>query len=111
VSRTFHDSAALATAESRPGRSYEQRGTPDRSKVSNAQTLADHIEGVESALTAREPAKILSVSAVTVFKMAMRGVMPSLPRRQLHEILSGRDCSLAARARRLGKRSIGWSWV
>jgi excisionase family DNA binding protein len=39
--------------------------------------LADHIEGVESALTARELAEILSVSAVTVFKMAKRGTIPS----------------------------------
>jgi len=76
VRRTFQQ-AELATVESRAWRSHEQRVTPDRTKFSCTQSLADHIERFDTALTARELAQILSVATVTIFKMAKRGTIPS----------------------------------
>ena len=40
-------------------------------------TLADQIERFQGALTARQLSELLSVSAVTVFKMAKSGRLPS----------------------------------
>ena len=40
-------------------------------------TLADRVERIERALTAKELAQILSVSKVTIFKQAKAGRIPS----------------------------------
>ena len=40
-------------------------------------TIADQIERFQGALTARQLSELLSVSAVTVFKMAKSGRLPS----------------------------------
>jgi excisionase family DNA binding protein len=41
-------------------------------------TIADQIERFQGALTARQLSELLSVSAVTVFKMAKSGRLPCL---------------------------------
>jgi len=48
------------------------------SEPSNPETLADRIGSYRGALTAKQLAKVLSISAVTIFKMAKRGALPSL---------------------------------
>ena len=40
-------------------------------------TLADRVERIERALTAKELAQLLSVSEVTIFKQAKAGRIPS----------------------------------
>jgi len=49
-----------------------------RSEPSSTETLADQIAAFEGALTARQLSELLSISAVTIFKMAKRGALPSL---------------------------------
>jgi len=44
-------------------------------------SLADQIEKIGRALTARELSKYLSVSTVTIFKLAAAGRIPSFCRR------------------------------
>jgi len=45
---------------------------------SNAETLADRIAAFEGALTAGQLAKFLSISAISLYKMAKSGRIPSL---------------------------------
>jgi len=46
--------------------------------ASNADTLADQIAAFEGALTAGQLAKFLSISAISLYKMAKSGRIPSL---------------------------------
>ena len=46
------------------------------SAVAKGQTLADQIERIDRALTAKELARILSVSTITIFKQAKAGRIP-----------------------------------
>ena len=46
------------------------------SAVAKGQTLADQIERIDRALTAKELARILSVSTITIFKQAIAGRIP-----------------------------------
>lgn len=46
--------------------------------TSPAPSLADRIEAIPHALTAEEVAAFLSISRITVFKYAKRGIIPSL---------------------------------
>ena len=46
--------------------------------ASSAITLADQIASYKGALTARQLSKIVSISAITIYKMATRGVLPSV---------------------------------
>jgi excisionase family DNA binding protein len=43
----------------------------------NALTMADQIEKIAHALTARELSKLLSVSQITIFRLAAAGRIPS----------------------------------
>jgi excisionase family DNA binding protein len=47
------------------------------SEPSNAGTLADQIASYKGALTARQLSERLSISAITIYKMAKRGALPS----------------------------------
>jgi len=46
------------------------------SAVAKGQTLADQIELIGRALTAKELARLLSVSTITIFKQAKAGRIP-----------------------------------
>jgi excisionase family DNA binding protein len=50
---------------------------PHGGERSNPETLADQIANFEAAMTAKQLAQLLSVSAVSVFKLAKRGTLPS----------------------------------
>src|SRR4029077_1186113 len=63
----------LARQSARPSH-RERREVVD---VSKAKTLADQIAEFEGALTARQLSELLSVSALTVFKMAKSARLPS----------------------------------
>lgn len=66
----------------RPSR---QRRVPQLSRLSrlqvvppsNTETLADQIASFKGALTARQLSELLSISAITVYKLAKRGALPS----------------------------------
>jgi excisionase family DNA binding protein len=45
--------------------------------VSKPLTLAEQVERIEGAITARKLAKMLGVSKITIFKMAKAGRIPS----------------------------------
>lgn len=77
MSHTFRKSAALATAESHTRRWRERGVTPGGTKFSCTQSLADHIEGYRRALRAGELAELLSISRITIFKLAKAGRIPS----------------------------------
>lgn len=47
------------------------------SDPSNTETLADQIASFNGALTARQLSELLSISAITIYKMAKRGTLPS----------------------------------
>jgi len=88
VSHTFNrNQEALATSKPTVQRRVRQSARPlhpaglERRVIvdaSNAKTLAGQIEAFEGALTARQLSEVLSISAVTIFKMAKRGALPSL---------------------------------
>jgi len=87
VSHTFNrNQEALATSKPTVQRRVRQSARPpyagpDRRVIvdaSNAKTLAGQIAAFEGALTARQLSELLSISAVTIFKMAKRGALPSL---------------------------------
>ena len=59
---------------SRPSRLQIVRRGSD---PSNTETLADQIASFKGALTARQLSELLSISAVTIFKMAKSGRLPS----------------------------------
>jgi len=59
-------------------------------EIHNGETLADHIASYRGALTARELSEILSISAVTVFKLAKRGTASLFSSRQSRAILPAR---------------------
>jgi hypothetical protein len=65
------------TARRRPVPQASQISLPAENEIHNAETLADHIASYRGAPTARELSEILSISAVTVFKPAKRGTLPS----------------------------------
>jgi excisionase family DNA binding protein len=52
------------------------RLVPSVSAVAKGQTLADRIELIGRALTAKELARLLSVSTITIFKQAKAGRIP-----------------------------------
>ena len=60
-----------------PARLSRLQVIPRGSEPSNAETLADQIASFKGALTARQLSEILSISAVTIFKLAKRGTLPS----------------------------------
>ena len=81
------DSRALATSRSTDQRRIrqsvrtQQSVDPERRVIgdaSNARTLADQIASFKGGLTAQQLSKILSISAITIYKMATRGVLPSV---------------------------------
>ena len=49
---------------------------PHGSDPSNAETLADQIARFKGALTARQLSELLSISAMTVYKLAKSGALP-----------------------------------
>ena len=75
---------------------------------SNAKTLADQIASYRGALTARQLSELLSISAVTIFKIAKRGTSV-ISSGQLRAPLPGGDRSLVAGARRLDLTVLGSS--
>ena len=50
---------------------------PAESKPGSSRTLADRIAASRKALTAYEVAEIFSVSAISIFRLAKRGVIPA----------------------------------
>ena len=88
MSHTFNrNQEGLATSKPTVQRRVRQSARPlhpaglERRVIvdaSNAKTLADQIAAFEGALTARQLSELLSISAVTIFKMAKRGALPSL---------------------------------
>jgi len=62
----------------KPSRLPRLQVIPCGSEPSNTETLADRIGSYRGALTARQLSELLSISAVTVFKMAKRGMLPSM---------------------------------
>jgi excisionase family DNA binding protein len=88
VKKTFHrDSGGLATPRSTDQRRIRQSVRTLQSvepegraigRASNAITLADQIASFKGALTARQLSKILSISVITIYKLATRGALPSV---------------------------------
>jgi excisionase family DNA binding protein len=58
-------------------RLFKNNPESPRTSTSSTQTLADQIADFEGALTAKDLARLLSISAVTVFILAKRGALPS----------------------------------
>lgn len=56
---------------------YETSGTSPTLKPTEPLSLADRIERIGRALTANELAEMLTVSRITIFKLAKRGRIPS----------------------------------
>ena len=87
VSHTFNrNQEALATSKPTVQRRVRQSARtpyagPDRRVIVDEisrKSLADQIAAFEGALTARQVARVLSISAISVYKMAKRGALPSL---------------------------------
>ena len=60
-----------------PSRLSRLQVIPHGSEPSNTETLANRIGSYRGALTARQLSELLSISAVTIFKLAKRGTLPS----------------------------------
>ncbi len=60
-----------------PSRLSQPRALLGENEFCGTQTLADHIASFKGALTAQQLSELLSISAVTVFKIAKRGPLPS----------------------------------
>jgi excisionase family DNA binding protein len=60
-----------------PSRLSRLQPIPRGSEPSNTETLADQIASFKGALKARQLSELLSISAVTIFKLAKRGTLPS----------------------------------
>lgn len=60
-----------------PSRSSQSGGKRVENEAGATETLADLIASYKGALTARQLSELLSISAVTIFKMAKSGRLPS----------------------------------